>query len=644
MPISKASTGNYIIPSLRGGMDDTTPPHLLIDDQCTNATNVEFFFSSLGERRAGMIAMDTYGCGAVENEQAVVHLAKHSPTIDEIDAELFAIGVTYGLSTTVSRFAQGGWEDIPQVDPIDPDIPYVFGIQSQTLHGKLFIAYQSADGTDRLHVWDGELLRRVGIAQPIAAPTAATTADAGTYADTRWFRVRWVVLNDDDEILLRSEPSEDLEFEPPGNKDGATITRPALTDKEFVTHWEIEASEDGANFYRLDIIDINTTTYEDNTLLDVADYEDVGVLSEEIGDYEVPGSVKFLSADQDRLLFGGSWENNDLNARVSWSPVFNDPGVGNDERIPLDTDNFLDLDTFEGGGLTGIASTVNGTVFTFKQSQTFRMSRTGVRTHAYEAVCLSKTVGALKNCVVQGQDEAGQPVIYFLDPSAGPYRAGLDGLLRMRGLAQTWRKVNTAAEHVIGFGVFHRDKQQMHWWIALDSADAPNCKFINQVTELRQDEEGLFRGWSVATDKITAAYCGCLMSEFTEHENGAASINYRPYVGFGRSNPLPEPNIYRTDTGTDDDGFPYRAFIRTKPIFLTGLLNRWGTMTGALLATALEGGAVQVKCIRDFGLEESTGINVPLDPVDDEPFVIKQLDNLKMSSSYAIQFEFSDPE
>src|SRR5580692_2595982 len=44
--------------SLRGGMNDTGPANSLPDDQCVNATNVEFFSSAVGERRAGCGPLD----------------------------------------------------------------------------------------------------------------------------------------------------------------------------------------------------------------------------------------------------------------------------------------------------------------------------------------------------------------------------------------------------------------------------------------------------------------------------------------------------------------------------------------------------------------------------------------------------------
>jgi hypothetical protein len=745
------SNAFFALESLRGGLDDSTPPHAMADDACMVSENIEQYFSTIAERRAGMESLDLTEAPHINGSEAIVHLSKHNPTIDEADAELFVVGVEFNLEAFVALYSQGGWAEIAPVDPIDPDEDFVTKINATTLHGKHFVAYKSEDDTDRLHVWDGSIFRRVGLRQPsgnntatafirsddgdstititidavgtdgneytitvvngsgnnvalsaaisgtsitvtlgtdgsgVPDPTKNTvtlveaaiealsgvsstitglgtniianqgpkefsdgggilvtaTSDSGTYTETRWFRVRFV-KKDGLVTELRSEPTESTQFIPDGTKDGAIISRPALIN-EGETHWEVEASEEGpeANFYRIATVPITTLTYEDNTNLSVEDYEDIGILSEDIGDYTVPGSAKYLSVDQDRLLLGSSWEEDTYNARIWWSPVFNDPGVGNDERIPLDTDNFLDLDTFEGGGLTGLSNPVNGSIYAFKWGQIFRLTRTGARNHAYEAVVLSKTCGALPGSIVHGLDEYGRACVYFLDPASGPYRVGINGLQRMKGLRNLWRRMNTGAGLVSTFGVYYPDKQQVHWWLALDSNDIPNFKIISQVNELRENQDGVSRGWTTATGDITNAYCGCIMSELTERETGAVALNYRPYIG------LAAPSyLQRCDIGTTDDGTEYRAIIRSKPFFFVGLLNKWGDMAGALLATAIDeddGGLVQVKLIRDFG-KEGTYLVTDLEATNEEEFVVKIFDHLKMTNAIGIQFEFSDPE
>src|SRR5690606_2766684 len=99
--------------------------------------------------------------------------------------------------------------------------------------------------------------------------------------------------------------------------------------------------------------------------------EDSTRLSPDIGDYALQYNPKFLSADNDRLLMAGAWEQPQLESRVSWTPVFAGPGAGNDERLEEDTDPFLDLDGQSGGGLTAFAGPINGYHYAFKRKRIY---------------------------------------------------------------------------------------------------------------------------------------------------------------------------------------------------------------------------------------------------------------------------------
>ena len=51
--MAKGATNNFVINSIRGGMNNQDPPQALPDDQAVLLENVEFFYSTLGERRLG---------------------------------------------------------------------------------------------------------------------------------------------------------------------------------------------------------------------------------------------------------------------------------------------------------------------------------------------------------------------------------------------------------------------------------------------------------------------------------------------------------------------------------------------------------------------------------------------------------------
>src|SRR5690606_26029053 len=137
---------------------------------------------------------------------------------------------------------------------------------AQSLHGKLFIAYPTVSGTDRLHVWDGTQLRPTGLAEP-GAPTI-TNRDTGTLTGSRYYRTR-ETRQVHGVTVLRSEPSEPSDlFTPSGTRKYARVTRAAQANT-YATHWEVEGSVDGTNFYRLATVPIGTSFYDDDSTPDM---------------------------------------------------------------------------------------------------------------------------------------------------------------------------------------------------------------------------------------------------------------------------------------------------------------------------------------------------------------------------------------
>lgn len=622
------------ITSLAGGMNDTDSPSELAEDQAVLLENVELFQSALGERRLGCGPIDITGSG-LTTEAIIAHLSQWYPQNDVLNPEFIAVAATPTVSTKVAKRTNGVWSAITPVDALERTVPDIYSIVTQSLNGKLFIAYRSA--VDYMHVWDGTTLRRTGFNATIAAPTGVNEG-AGTYASVRYFRIRYIAKSGT-KIIRRSEPSALLTFTPSGTGAGVTITRPALLN-EGETHWELEASKNNADFYRIATTIVATTTVNDETPY-ATGYAAAGTLSDASGAYTNLSSARFLAVDGDRLLFGGHWSDQDKQSLVGWTPVASDPtGVGNDERLPLGPDNTVNLDNFDGGPLTGLSAGAAGTWYAFKWKRIYKFSRTGDVTKAYEWITISTTRGAIDGSLVRGIDENGAGCLYFLDPALGPSRIGPAGVQVVVGLRTTWDRVNLQAGSIVARGCYYPNKQQVHWWVAVDGADRPNLKMVLQVSEIRPQQSsggnGVGRGWTIATGRITEA---AAVSVFTEivSVNGISRVSDRPVIG------LTAPDfIQRCDTEVVDAGVPYRAIIRTRPYIVAGLLNKWGAMTAALLAAANATASLVVKFIRDFGLEETT-ITTTLAPVAAETDVIRNFDNLVMSNATTIQVEISDP-
>lgn len=620
----------FVVRSLRGGLNSTDPAITLPDDQCVQANNVEFSRSAVGERRQGTIAITLPA--DILNKDRVPFLFRHLPSVDETASTLFALGVT-GTSSYQLVYKDTTWHDVTISDTVDLSGFNQYRWQAVTIHGKAFFAFNS--NVDRLHTFDTiNTFRRVGVAAPAAAPTAADDAGAGTLSGTRYYRVRFIEKSGST-VLRRSEPSAVLTFAPAGTKIGVTVTKPA-TVSEGETHWELEASLDNANFYVLATTVVGTTTFDDQTNI-VTGYAATYLLSEDIGAYDLIGSARYLTADSDRLIWAGSWENDALGSRVGWTPVSNASGVGNDERSDANFDPTLDLNGYEGGSITGLSTTSGGSFFAFKLSHIYKLVRTGEATAAYDVVTISKDRGAIHGSVISGVDQLGRPAIYFLDTNVGPCRYGSNGLEWCGwDIRDTWVTVNRDAIKVICSGLYDPLNRQVQWNIATNGSDTPNLSLVVQTDAMKSDETGTHRGWVTWDGNRAKALCACLYSDNID-TNAARSRTLRPLIGLeGLS------LVHRCDTGNTDNNVSFTATIVTKPYLLSSLLSTTGAMVGALLAKAVAGATITIKLIRDFGLETTPINSISMAPVSTETDVIKLLDNLNMSEAKTLQVKFVD--
>lgn len=653
---SQQSGQPLLISSLRGGLNDNDPPLILGDDNCTIAENVEFFYSSAGERRLGCSQIADLP-SFLSSQQAVTWMGRHYPDNNVADAEFWALGQNLsGSSNALGRRTTTGWAQISPYDSIISTSGYGHRISAVSLHGKFFFAYKST--ADLLHVFDGTSLRQTGLPAPGAI--AVTDTGVGSFSGARYYRVRFIVVSSGT-ILLRSEPSGVATLSPSGSGIGALITRSGSLGLGE-TNWELEASTDNANFYRIATLPMSTTTYTDSVAFNTGYLNSGGTISEDLTAYTRIPSGKFLCVDNDRLLIAGSWTNPLYGSRVWWTPTQANTGVGNDERLDMTVNPYMDLDGYAGGEITAMSQAVNGYLYVFKWGHIYKLVRTGQLTQAYSAVPMTTQRGALPGSLVEAVDQTGSPALYFLDPRVGPMRIGQYGMEWCgRDLRTTWRRVNLSAT-VPACGVYYQNKNQVHFWIAVDGADHPNMKIILQCNETRSYSlqsygsatEGARRGWSTTAkgDRISDVHCA-LMFDDNVDSVGARSQNLVPYIGKEQwtvNNAVMTNFIQRCDTGTvdaqssvDDVGSYYYATIQTKPYLPTGLLSMHGLMAGSLLASTIVAPTnnVYIDAIKNFG-EESIRYAVDMTQQTDETMFVKKLDNVTMSEIRAIQFQFGD--
>lgn len=614
--------------SMRGGLNVTDPPTALGPEQCVEATNVVFDEATVGARRLGCTPIDLSTTFAAMTEVTFLH--RHLPTNDMADAQLWAMA-SDGV-TVILAYKDTIWHVVTPLDPIDP--AYRYSVRAQTLHNNLFIAYRSTSGLDRLHVWDGTSLRRTGIAEANAAPTAANSG-SGSFIGTRYYRVRFT-KKIAGITVLRSEPSSHLTFAPSGSGTGVIVTRPTVVG-EGETHWELEASTDNTLFYRIETIVIATTTSTADTTDYVAGYAQTGVLSEDIGDYDLLHSPKVVTADQDRLIIAGSFENTELASRVAWTPVFNAPGVGNDERSPIDENNFLDLDTSEGGPITDMSRTVNSYIAVFKKSHIYRLVRTGLRERAYDVFAISKDRGAIPGSLVEAVDQSGSPALYFLDENVGPCRLGVNGLKTCgTDLFKLWGDSVNINATVVSRGVYYPKRNQIRWCVATGSSEKPDLQLILQIDEQTDMADGVRNGWSTATGASATALAMITFSDNID-DDVDRNLDLKPFLGItGTSSTL----IQMGDTGNTDNGVAYVATLLSRPHIPFGLLSKFGVRAGAVLAKSGNTDVV-ISLTRNFGLETRT-FTVDLSPVLSEVDTIKPIDQLALSECVAVQIGVTD--
>jgi len=613
--------------TIRGGLNNEDPATDVGPTQVVLCENVDLDRSTLGGRRGGHDPITVTGVLTTK----VPFLFRHLPNNEFADAQLWAVS-TSGTSS-VWAYKNTAWNVVTPTGLNALDVAEgEYHIRAASHAGKLFLAYPSVSGTDRLHVWDGTSIRPTGLSEA-NAPTV-TTSGTGSFDTLRYYRVRETVQASG-VTILRSEPSDPDDFTPPGNGEGATVTKGSTVNTN-ATHWEVEESLDNVNYYRIATVVIGTSTYVDE--LTPAEVTTTGVLSADIGDYSLQWSAKYLLVDEDRLMIAGSWEQPNLASRVGWSPVGLAPGVGNDERMEDDTDPFIDLDNQDGGEITDMAGPLFGYVYVFKYQKIYKLVRTKQRARAYEALPITSAFGALKNTVISGMDQNGRPCLYFLDPYNGPCRIGVNGIERCGyDILGTWRTVNLSAT-VVARSVYYMEKEQAWFYLATNDATFPDTKIVAHTRYMNAAPDGVRGGWALSTGTYMAALTAIQFS--TNVDAGVARSQFlKPFIGTSISGAL----ITMCDEGTDDNGTGFVARWKSRPLSPFNYGRKFGVRAGNYVGLPVVSGDVSVTLVRDFGLEEVQR-TVTLDAVGSESPVIKPLDSLALVDAYAIQVEVGDSD
>lgn len=582
------------ITDLRGGENSTDSPHAIPDQQVVEAKNVEYDRAMLARRRLGSKSLTSLW--GLSTNKACTWLHRHLPSADESAAELW---MTDNSSTVVmGRLTPAGptaFSSVTVTDTFQSTSRYE--TMAASLNGKLFIAYNAS--VDRLHVWDGTSLRRVGLAAPSSAPTTATSAGAVT--DTRKYRSR-LEKRTGSTVDLRSETSADTAAVPLVAQK-CTLTL-AGAPSESETHWVLEAASSSSGYvywYIVGSAAIGNTIEDNNASLDALD------VAPEDGLYTTPGSVRHVIADENRLIMAGYFWSSAYQSRVWWTPVLGSADVGDDERIVNQTSlrSYLDLDTGDGGRISGLAS-LQGVIYVFKFGQIYKLIRTGNAATPYLPQTVSKTIGAVNpRAIVEGEDEQGEPCLYFWSRQ-GPYRLSQRGLEWMGYDLKAYIARATLTTNAPAHAIYHAAKRQVWFTVCLDGETVASHRFVFHVEHGRSTASGVRGGWVEHTHgSIATASC-----MFSRTLDSAMSLDLAPYIGLntGFLMRADEPGE-NGDNGTAlTPGTTYTASFKTKA-YDFGSFDTNAAVTGLSLVARTASGeapALTVSIHGDFDEETVT--------------------------------------
>lgn len=280
-------------------------------------------------------------------------------------------------------------------------------------------------------------LRALGMLQASGLTVANT--GSGTYAATlRYYRARWVERIAG-VVVRRGEPSLEVSLTPSGTGAAARVTRPDNDPGDAgITHWELEASTDNANWYLLTTVRADTATYDDSAA--TSTYSG-GTLSEAIGEFEAPPRTRAVGVDRDRVIFAGGITEN--LSRVWFTPVLGTTDVADEERVP--PDNYFDLEAHDDDHITAVIGPIANAMLVFKRRSFFRLVRTGSVSAPYDVAKVSEGLGVEDmRDVCLGPGVGRTEAVYFVNgQGAWRYDPGV-GLERLNNdLEPTWADETT---------------------------------------------------------------------------------------------------------------------------------------------------------------------------------------------------------
>lgn len=505
-----------------------------------SASNVDFVERAAMSPRGGFDNFATTGTGPSGQVNYLFN--------ENNDTALWAFS-SPASNTVAHRYASASWSAITLSDTVADDAqPHAVGY-----NGKVFLAYDS--DVNRLHLWDGSAVRRVGVAASAAATVANT--GAGAYAATlRYYKIQFGILSGST-IIAQSELSPSVSFTPSGAGAAARITKPTTPDS--ATHWRVYASTDDTVYYRLSAyVAVGTTTLDDTAGVSIGNWNEVAPV---VGLYVPPPSAKYLATDGVRVIMAGAWESSAASGqttpsarRVWFTRPLGATDDGDDESITHTADNryWIDIDDPTGGPITGL-SALGGIVYVFFARSIWRLIPTGQADVPFRAEQVATSAGALSQyaIAVGAMDTTvSDEAIYFLSDVAGLHRYSPSRGLEWLGRDVFWEVNLGGVSGRLAYDPFRRDL-----WVFGVTGASDEAVVIDVVRLQRRGLE-YHGGARLFTTDVTNLSLTC----------GVAYDNFLVFSG------LSSGGLYFSPFGTTDNGTAFTATVRSAALSVPGKL------------------------------------------------------------------------
>jgi hypothetical protein len=187
--------------------------------------------------------------------------------------------------------------------------------------------------------------------------------------------------------------------------------------------------------------------------------------------------------------------------------------------------------------------------------------------------------------------------------------------------------LNLAATKVVARTIYYPDLRQVWYWWATGSSNDPNQCFKYDV------QTG---GWSRVPTGDKAANVRCAVM-FSNTLGASMSLDLKPYVGeSGSTNQLS-----KMETGTDDRGTTFQAYVVTRDIEVGGPNQLGDTSDASLIAKAASGVTITLTVTPEFGAIATDATTCLLTAAGSEARVVRRFEDSSYNGGNAGFYNFT---